>query len=139
MDISFSAKEKRVFKRLGVSAVVLFGSRATGLARDSSDYDFGVLLESGGRQQLQKHRGALFDLLHDIFASHINRLVNIDVVFLQTAPGELQAHALKHARILYEEQKNIVANFKAQVMEAYADFEPLREIFHKGILARIKT
>lgn len=133
----FRDAEVSIFKGLGVSAIVLFGSRALGLAGETSDYDFGVLLNGKGLQKLKTERGELFDALHDIFSSHIKRLINIDVVFLQTAPGELQVHATNKGQVLYEEKPGAFTDFRERVMLEYADFAPLREIFHQGILSRI--
>ena len=135
---NFTKQELSNFKELGVSSVILFGSRALGLAAPNSDYDFGILLNKRGLLEMQKRKGEMLDALRDIFSSHILRLVDIDVVFLQSAPGELQAHAVKHAQVLYEEKNGAFLNFKAKVMQEYADFSPLRKIFHQGILSRIQ-
>lgn len=43
-DFTFSDAEQQTLKDLGISAAVLFGSRAMGTAREGSDYDIGVLL-----------------------------------------------------------------------------------------------
>ncbi|MDO8592315.1 MAG: nucleotidyltransferase domain-containing protein [bacterium] len=137
LEFHFSDIEISIFKELGVGAIILFGSRALGLARETSDYDFGVLLNGAGLEKLKTERGKLFDTLHDIFSSHIKRLINIDVVFLQTASGELQVHAMKKGQVLYEEKSGVFADFIERVMLEYADFAPLRYIFHQGILSRI--
>ncbi|MBI4125471.1 MAG: nucleotidyltransferase domain-containing protein [Deltaproteobacteria bacterium] len=129
--IQFSPAERIKLKNLSVSAVVLFGSQVQGVALSQSDYDFGVLLNDPQR------RKQVYDTLYDILSDHIRKLVNIDIVFLQTASAELQAHVVKHGVPIFEADKNAFADFKAQVMIRYADFAPLRAIFHEGILSRI--
>lgn len=44
--ITLSEADIQNLAALGIEAVVLFGSRATGTASDTSDYDFGVLLNA---------------------------------------------------------------------------------------------
>jgi len=131
-DFSFSETEQETLKNLGISAAVLFGSRAIGTAREGSDYDIGVLL-SGSTQR----RTEIYNALYDMLSSKIQSLVNIDIVFLESAPGELRAHVMKHGKPIFEANANVFANFRERVMTEYADFAPLREIFHQGILARI--
>jgi hypothetical protein len=72
-----------------------------------------------------------------MLSSKIQSLVNIDIVFLESAPGELRAHVMKYGKPIFEANVNVFADFRERVMTEYADFAPLREIFHRGILARI--
>lgn len=131
-DFTFSDREQQTLKDLGISAAVLFGSRACGTAREGSDYDIGVLL-SGSIQK----KAEMYDALYDILSSKIQSLVNIDIVFLENAPGELRAHVMKYGKPIFQASPNVFADFRERVMSEYADFAPLREIFHQGILARI--
>ncbi len=135
-DFTFFETEQQTLKNLGISAMVLFGSRAIGTAREGSDYDIGVLL-SGGNQRQKRKRTEIYDALYEILSSKIQSLVNIDIVFLDNAPGELRAHVMKHGKPIFEASPEVFVNFRERVMTEYADFAPLREIFHQGILARI--
>lgn len=135
-DFTFSDIEQQTLKDLGISAAVLFGSQAMGTAREGSDYDIGVLLFDGNQRHKEK-RVEVYNILYDIFSSKIQSLVNIDIVFLENAPGELRAHVMKYGKPIFQANPNVFADFRERVMSEYADFAPLREIFHQGILARI--
>lgn len=136
-DFIFSDAEKQIFQNLGISAVVLFGSRAIGTAREKSDYDIGILQNDPKVLHSPEKRSAAYDILYNLLSSKIQSLVNIDIVFLDVAPGELRAHVMKHGKLIFETNPNVFADFRERVMTEYADFAPLREIFHQGILARI--
>lgn len=125
----FSLAEKSLLAEAGVSALVLFGSRAQGLARLESDYDVAVI---GGQPEI-------YDQLYDLLSKKINRLVNIDIVFLSNAPLELKSHVAAYGRVLYEQSPKEFADFRQEVMIESSDFSPLRAIFSAATLARIST
>ncbi|MDO8729299.1 MAG: nucleotidyltransferase domain-containing protein [bacterium] len=134
---SFSNKEEELFKRLGISALVLFGSQAEGKGGPMSDFDFGIIVEDKSVLKSSSKRKEIYDELYDIFSSHIKRLVNIDIVFLDDAPYELRAHVMKCGKAIFEAKLDIFADFKATTMIMYSDFAPLRKIFHEGVLSKI--
>lgn len=133
--ITFSPSEKAALQRLGVTAVVLFGSQARGIAGAASDYDIGVLC-TGHDTDRQKD---LYDGLYDMLSPKIGKLVNIDIVFLDQAPMELCHHVAKYGSALYEAAPNTFARFKERVMIQYADFAPYRRMFQEQILRRIPS
>jgi len=126
-------------KRLGIEALILFGSQAQGIARQGSDYDIGVLLRNNTILRSPEKRSVLYDALYDILSSIIQKLVNIDIVFLDDAPAELQMHVVRHGVPFYETTQQVFLRFKERTMLAYADFAPYREVFHKAILERIPS
>jgi len=130
-------QNKEDLKRLGVEALILFGSQAQGIASQSSDYDVGVLVKDNRILQSPRQRSELYDTLYNILSNIIQQLINIDVVFLDDAPAELQMHVVKHGVPIYEESGYAFLRFKERVMLSYADFAPYRETFHKSILSRI--
>ena len=130
---------EKELKRLGVKALILFGSQALGIAREGSDYDIGVLLYDNSVLEKPKKRSTLYDALYDILSGVIQKLVNIDIVFLDDAPAELQMHVVKHGIPLYEANSCVFLRFKERVALLYADFAPYRELFHKSILERIPS
>ncbi|OGY84317.1 MAG: hypothetical protein A3F54_03965 [Candidatus Kerfeldbacteria bacterium RIFCSPHIGHO2_12_FULL_48_17] len=136
--LKFSAEERTKLKHLGVDAVILFGSRAIGMAREKSDFDIGILVRDPKIIFSPEKKSTLYDQLYDILSENIRQLVNIDIVFLQNVSAELQAHVMKHGKILYESDPNAFPNFKEQVMLQYADFAPLRTIFQSGTLSHIQ-
>lgn len=136
-SIIFSAAEKSRLKQLSVRAVILFGSHAQGLSNPQSDFDFGILLIERSLLYNNEKRKEIYDILYEILSDKIRKLVNIDIVFLQNTSAELQAHVMKHGIPIFEADKNAFADFKEEVMICYADFAPLRTLFHEGILSRI--
>lgn len=136
-DFIFSNTEQQTFQNLGISAVVLFGSRAVGTAREKSDYDIGILFSDPKVLRSPEKRSVIYNTLYDLLSSKIQSRVNIDIVFLEGATGELRAHVMKHGKPIFEENPSVFVSFRERVMAEYADFAPLREIFHQGILSRI--
>lgn len=129
--IIFTKKEEEFLKTVGVAAVVLFGSQAQGLARVESDYDLAVITSAGVDET------TIYDTLYEIVSAKIDKLVNIDIVFLSDAPLELKNHVAKYGRILYQADLQTFLRFKESVMEEYCDFAPLRREFQRATLARI--
>lgn len=123
--IVFSEEEQEDLKQQGVRALVLFGSRAKGMAHRTSDYDIGVL---GGNDS--------YNVLYMLLEAKIGKLVNIDIVDLEKAPMELGMHVVRFGRVLFEEKPGIFDRFKEFVMSRYADFAPYRNMFHAHILRR---
>ena len=115
----------------------MFGSRAQGLARIGSDYDFGVLLKNKNVLKLYEQRKNIYNNIYNLLSENINQLVNIDIVFLEDAPAELQVHAVKYGIPIYEINKKVFNNFKEHTMLLYADFESYRKLFQQAILSRI--
>ena len=130
----FSAQEQDAMRRLSVAALVLFGSQAQGTARKGSDYDFGVL---PSHPLTTAERKKVYDSLYDFLSGKIQQLVNIDIVFLPGASMELQTSAAAFGIPLYERTSYAFVRFRERVMDAEADFAPLRRLFHQAILARI--
>lgn len=132
--MNLTIKEKRIIEELPVEVLVLFGSQARGRARQGSDYDFAVL---PSHPLSEEERKKVYDTLYDLLSEKIQQLVNIDIVFLPGASMELQASAAAFGISLYERAPYAFAGFRERVMDAEADFAPLRRIFHSAILARI--
>lgn len=125
---SISNREKSILKSLNIRVLILFGSQAQGIANNKSDYDFFVI---GPKSE------KTYDILYDILSEQIKKLVDIDIVFEADAPMELKNHVSKYGKVLYENDKNIFANFREKTMIEYSDFAPLRSIFSNATLARI--
>lgn len=130
--ITFSPSEQESLRRLGVAAIILFGSRARQLAREASDYDIGILREPGVRDDKELYEG-----IYDVVAGTIEGLVDIDIVFLDRAPLELQMHTARFGEPLFEARRGVFAAFKETVIILYADFMPYRRMFQEQALRRI--
>lgn len=104
-----------------------------------SDFDFGVLLCDETDYFVPSRRNEIYDTLYAILSAKINMLKNIDIVFLEQMPLELKQHTVLYGIPLYEAGIHVFARFRERVMDMYADFAPLRGLFHKAILGRIKN
>lgn len=120
--------DKIKLKNLGVNALILFGSQAQGIAGPMSDYDFFVI---------GKKTDKMYDAIYDIVSDKIGKPTNIDIVFEENSPMELQNHVAKYGKVLFEVNGNVFANFRERVMIQYADFEPYRNMYSNATIARI--
>lgn len=136
-SITLNNQEKIALEKIGVDALILFGSQAQNLAGPMSDFDFGALLHNNKDYFLPDSKKLIYDVIYDMLSQKINKLVNIDIVFLEQAPMELQNHVANCGVVLYQTNPFMFAQFREKVINQYTDFEPLRNIFHKAILARI--
>ena len=127
----------KTLQSIGIDALIAFGSRAQGLSRPTSDFDFGLLLQDKSRLADPVARKQIYDQTYDILSNHLNQLVNIDIVFLENTTYELRAHVMKYGQVVFESRPGIFADFKDQTMIIYADMAPLRFVFQRGTLARI--
>lgn len=126
MDLDNSDKQK--LEKAGILALVLFGSQAQGSANSASDYDFFVI----GKKSREN-----YDLIYDILSNRINKIVDLDIVFEESAPAELKNHVVKYGKVLYQKDGSVFPNFKQRMMIEYSDFAPMRAIFHEATMARI--
>jgi predicted nucleotidyltransferase len=114
-------------KKLKISIVYLFGSKAIGKKTPSSDIDIGVVSKdplSGGDTR------DLYENLYGIF-SEIYRVPKIDIVFLQMAPLSLQYSVIKEGKILFEEDPLVTADYEHRVINQYLDFRPVLDFFDR--------
>lgn len=131
-------EDQKALVELKVAALILFGSHALGLAQASSDYDIGVLLKDKSLLKERQKRWELYDSLYELLDHRTDKLVNIDIVFLEEAPLDLKTHVLRYGQPLFEIDDHVFPNFKEKVMLEAADFEPYRKMFHQQILDRIE-
>ena len=125
---TFTPIEEKMLLEIRVTAIILFGSQARGVAQEASDYDVGIL---GTKTK------TTYDSVYDMVSAKIGKLVNIDIVFLGDAPMELQHHVASYGRALFEAKPGLFASYKEAVMDKYADFAPIRRMFQEHVLGRI--
>ena len=125
---TFTPIEEKMLREIRVTAIILFGSQARGVAQEASDYDVGIL---GTKTK------TTYDSVYDMVSAKIGKLVNIDIVFLGDAPMELQHHVASYGRALFEAKPGLFASYKEAVMDKYADFAPIRRMFQEHVLGRI--
>jgi hypothetical protein len=127
---------QQTFPRHHITLAYLFGSRAEGRARPSSDTDIAVLLP-------YEHFKALtldsrVNLINDIFDALGTE--NADVVILNEAPPLLAFEVIKHGKIIYEDpETRPAAEFAVYALNQYLDTKPLRAMRHKYLRERIST
>ncbi len=122
--IKFSPKHKKIFKKLGVDIIYLFGSHAQGKAHKKSDVDIGVVF-----QQPEKYKDdfaayhQLYDILVEVLPKKylkervLARAHEFDLVFLQFAPLELQFNAVSKGKVLFAVNPQKEADYRQQVCQ----------------------
>lgn len=144
-EIKFSKKHIGQFKKMGILAIYLFGSRAQGYSTSLSDFDFGIVLEKP-----EKHKSKTMDIylkLYNIFTEvlpkdylqHRLRMKEheFDVVFLQFSPIGLQFEAIKNGKVLYEKNKKKRLDYEEYVMKKQCDLKYFQEMRQRAILERV--
>ena len=121
---------KAELKKIGVSVVYLFGSRATGKESHTSDVDIGVVL----RKPIEDTRSS-YKILYDLFSA-IYPSSRLDIVYLQKASLPLQYFAIKDGKIIFEEDPKSTADYENRVINQYLDFRPVLDLFDRVTMKR---
>jgi uncharacterized protein len=128
MPVQMKPFNRRVFKKLGILAIYLFGSRAEGTAMDGSDIDVGIVFKKPMMPEdtrLLYHR--IYSELSKIFRPSFTK--DLDLVFLQKASLPLQYNAIISGSVLYEDDPVERADYEEAVAREYMDFKPILEYF----------
>lgn len=139
----FNQKQKNVFKELGISAVILFGSQAKGTNNELSDFDFGIVLSDirKYKQNSMKIYGKIYEVLLEILPKEYltkrmkMRAHEFDIVFLQTASPRMQYKSAEEGIVLYQSSPKAVFDFREKAMSSYFDFKYFENIQKKAFLA----
>lgn len=123
---------KSKLKKLGVGIVYLIGSRATGNQRINSDFDFAVVMKD--MKKISKGTLEMYNELYDIFSDAIpkihvdlpfpDNMIELDIVFLHTAPLYYAMEAVQRGKILFETSASFRADFEQKTILEYTDMEP---------------
>lgn len=136
MAFQLPQKVQNELKKLGVSALYLFGSRAIGAEGPLSDYDFAVLMSRKGYRRGDVTYNAIYDLLSPLCPRTLENDI-IDIVYLLDAPLELRSHVMRQGKIIFESKPLARGHFEETTMLEAADFRPLQLIIDKTILASL--
>lgn len=144
-EITLSATDRERLRALGVAAIYLVGSRATGTATPRSDYDVSVILDRGTRARDERTHPDLHAALYALLSDRLPRgepppagmLRDLDVVFLQRAPLYYTTHALRHGRLLYDGNPRARVAFEERARALVMDFAPLRRELERSLLAAL--
>jgi len=120
-------ESKENLKKLGISIVYLFGSKAIGKGTPSSDIDIGVVFKN---PSIAEDTRALYTILYEFF-SDLYPVSKLDIVFLQKAPLSLQYSAIKDGKVLFEEDPVLRADYEYRVINQYLDFRPVLDFFDR--------
>jgi uncharacterized protein len=123
--------EKKIFEKIKecvlrhkeVRLFILFGSRAQGMAREDSDWDFGYIAAQGfDSMPLYTELVLILDTDH------------IDLVDLARANGLLRFRAIKDGIELYENPKGEYQKLWLEVVHFWCDASPIIREEYDGIL-----
>jgi uncharacterized protein len=120
-------ESKENLKKLGISIVYLFGSKAIGKGTPSSDIDIGVVFKN---PSIAEDTRALYTILYELF-SDLYPVSKLDIVFLQKTPLSLQYSAIKDGKVLFEEDPVLRADYEYRVINQYLDFRPVLDFFDR--------
>ena len=145
MEIKFSKEQIDEFQRLGVTAVYLFGSYATGQTHSLSDVDFAILLDDLG-----VYRTAPMDVynkFYEIFSAvlpqeYLKKRFELkqhefDLIFLQEVSTRLQYEVTRDGKVLYENDRAKRLAYEESVLKQYCDLNYIYGIFHNSLMERI--
>ena len=122
---SMKKKIKEEIRKLGVSIIYIFGSRAVGRGSALSDIDIGVVLKN---HSVAEETRALYNKLYGLLSDQYPES-KLDLVFLQTAPLALQFFAVRDGKVLFEEDPRYTADYEKCVIQQYLDFRPVLDLF----------
>ena len=127
MDVPLEATLRQVAQSAPseIVAAYLFGSRARGTARPSSDVDLAVLLRS-------RPVGRLSNVAREFEAS-VERVVRrpVEVVVLNTAPADLVHRVLRDGILVLDRDRPTRIRFEVQSRNEYFDLAPLRRLYRR--------
>jgi predicted nucleotidyltransferase len=130
-----SRVERALLPLSSVRAALLYGSRASGKARQDSDIDIAVLLES---PSLPSERKQLLWTLLGALGKEL-RSDRIDLVLLNDAPPKLAFHVLKHGRIAFVRDPVELHRFQVRTYSRHADYQPVERWFRLATKRRAES
>lgn len=130
---SWTPKDFLRFKKEGVEALYLFGSRAQGIDHPLADYDYAVLTKKKGHMKGDRLYTILYDILSAVSPRTLKNDV-LDIVYLRDAGLELKFHVIRYGKVIYDGNPRARLNFEEQTMLLYCDYRPLLDQFDRTIL-----
>lgn len=106
-----------------VKAVILFGSRVNGNAREDSDIDIAVLTEKISRDQEAKILG---------FSSE-----NFDISIFDCLPLIIQFRIIKNGNMIFCRDEDYYHEVKFNVIRKYLDFSVFINNFYKKVIKNV--
>jgi uncharacterized protein len=119
-----------VLREAGVQAAYVFGSRATGAARASSDIDLAVL---AGRHVGFLEEQRLADRLEHVLG------VPVDLIVLDRASLELRGRIVQEGELVFGQDQPARVAFEVRTRSEYFDFLPTLQMHTESYLRRVAT
>jgi predicted nucleotidyltransferase len=117
----------------GISALVVFGSRARGAPRPDSDLDVGVLPSTADPRERRRLQAGLASALADLAPDG-----RVDVIFMDEAPDLLRQRILETGRMLVCRDPVAWQDFRVRTMREYGDREWVRRLMRSAQRRRLE-
>lgn len=122
-------------EKIGIGIIYLFGSHAEGVSNSRSDIDVGIVFRNP--DMIKENTFKVYNKIYQMFCNILPGYEqNLDIVFLERAPLELQFDVVKHGKILYEVSVDFRLNYEEHITLLYADFYPILQETNQAILDR---
>jgi predicted nucleotidyltransferase len=112
----------------GIELLVLFGSRASGRARPSSDLDVAVRVRNATSERKRRIEIELLRATGD----------RTDVIFLDEAPPQLRFEIARSGIPVIESEEGGWARERARAMIDWWDWAPIARRLHAAAVARLR-
>ena len=117
----------------GVSALMVFGSRASGSPRPDSDLDIGVLPDSGSPEARRRLQSQLAVALADLAPEG-----RVDVVLMDEVTDLLRQRILETGRVLICRDPSAFQELRVRTMREYGDREWARRLMRTAQRRRLE-
>ncbi|MHA1579690.1 MAG: type VII toxin-antitoxin system MntA family adenylyltransferase antitoxin [Candidatus Freyarchaeota archaeon] len=125
---------RRVYKKLGVVVVYLYGGYARGEPTKFSDIDVGVILDK--RVPREKYLDITLELMDEI--SRFLRFPDVDVRVLNEAPVVFRFGVVRDGCLAFCSDESLRVEFEAGTMMEYFDFKYVLDEYHRHLVKRIE-
>jgi predicted nucleotidyltransferase len=117
----------------GVSALLVFGSRASGSPRPDSDLDVGVLPDSDDPQVRRRLQSQLAVALADLAPQG-----RVDVILMDEVPDLLRQRIFETGRVLICRDPAAFQDLRVRTMREHGDREWVRRMMRKAQRRRLE-
>lgn len=117
----------------GISALMVFGSRAQGSPRPDSDLDVAVLPSTADPRERRRLQAGLASALTDLAPGG-----RVDVVLIDEAPDLLRQRILETGRILLCRDPAAFQSLRVRTMREYGDREWVRQLMRTAQRRRLE-
>jgi predicted nucleotidyltransferase len=121
----------------GISALLVFGSRARGKARPGSDLDVAVLPSRAAERKLQNLSRHRRQKSLAVALAALAPEGRVDVVFLDEAPDTLRQRVMEHGRMVLCRDPAAWQALRVATMKEYGDREWARRVFRQALRQRL--